>query len=112
VFFQLPAKIDLIGVSIVIEPLISLLHDQNSRAEKLGISSAIFNARSLPDTARLVFTTAETSQSDKFRNFVNRLRITQRLDRVIIDECHVILSSKSTYRKGLARLGEVVNYQT
>jgi len=110
--FQLPASIGSIGVSIVIEPLVSLLQDQQARAKKLGISSAIFNARSPPDSSRLVFTTPETFLSSDFRDFVNRLRITQQLDRVIIDECHVILNSKQSFRKRLARLGEVVELNT
>ncbi len=110
--FQLPAKLGSLGVSIVIEPLVSLLQDQHRRARTLGISSAIFDARNPPDSARLVFTTPETFVSKDFRNFVNRLRITQLLDRVFIDEVHVILSTKNTFRRSLSRLGDVVDLRT
>ena len=110
--FQFPATLGSIGVTIVIEPLLSLLQDQLSRAKTLGISSAIFNARSPPDSARLVFTTPETFLGLDFRNYINRLRITQQLDRVIIDECHIILNRKESFRKNLGRLGEVVDLKT
>ena len=69
--FQLPATLGFIGVTIIIEPLLSLLQDQLSRAKTLGISSAIFNARTPPDSARLVFTTPETFLSLDFRNYIN-----------------------------------------
>ncbi len=100
------------GVSIIIEPLVSLLQDQLSRAKNLGISSAIFNARIPPDSARLVFTTPETFLSLDFRNFVNRLRILQRLDRVFIDEVQVVLNTKESFRRVLGRLREVVDLKT
>ena len=102
----------MIGVTIIIEPLLSLLQDQLSRAKTLGISSAIFNARSSPDSARLVFTTPETFLGLDFRNYINRLRITQQLDRVIINKYHIILNRKESFRKSLGRLGEVVDLKT
>ena len=110
--FQLPASLGSLGVTIVIEPLVSLLSDQVSRARSLGISSAIFNSRSPPDSARLVFTTPEAFISLDFRNFVNRLRISYQLDRVVIDECHVVLNAKTTFRKDLKRLREIVDLRT
>ena len=112
VLFQLPSFLGSFGVSILIEPLVSLLQDQFSRAPTLGISSAIFNARSPPDSACLVFTTPETFLSLDFRNFINRLRITYRLDRVFIDEVQVVLNLKESFRKRLSRLGEIVNFKT
>jgi len=110
--FQLPSFLGSFRVSIIIEPLVSLLQDQHSRAKTLGISSAIFDARNPPDSASLVFTTPETFLSSDFRNFVNRLRITYRLDRVYIDEVQVVLNSKQSFRRELSRLGEVVNLKT
>ena len=110
--FQFPANLGLIGVTIVIEPLLSLLQDQLSRVKTLGISLAIFNARSPLDLARLVFTTPETFLGLDFWNYINQLRITQQLDRVIIDECHIILNRKESFQKSLGRLGEVVDLKT
>ena len=102
----------MIEITIIIEPLLSLLQDQLSRAKTLGISSAIFNARSPLDSARLVFTTLETFLGLDFRNYINRLRITQQLDRVIIDKYYIIFNRKESFRKSLGRLGEVVDLKT
>ena len=111
-FFQIPGLIDPLGVTIVILPLISLLFDQLKRAKKLNISSTIYDPRNPPDSVRLVFTTPETSLSESFQNFLSRLRTFHQLDRIIIDECHIILSKNSTFRKQLSQLGELLVFKT
>ena len=111
-FFQIPGLVDPLGVTIVILPLISLLFDQLQRAKKLNISSTIYDPRNPPDSVRLVFTTPETSLSENFQNFLSRLRTFHQLDRIIIDECHVILNKKSTFRKYLSQLGELFVFKT
>lgn len=110
--FQLPAFLDTIGTTIVILPLLSLLEDQFRRAKALNISTDIFNPRKPPDSARLVFTTPETSLTVDFRHFLNRLRATQQLDRIVFDECHVILNRKQQFRKQLGQLGQLIELNT
>ncbi|TKA25363.1 hypothetical protein B0A49_13552, partial [Cryomyces minteri] len=44
--------------------------------------------------------------------FLNRLRATQQLDRIVIDECHVVLSRKYTFRKQLQQLGKLMMAET
>ena len=111
-FFQIPSLIDPLGVTIVILPLISLLYDQLSRAKRLNISATIYNPRNPPDSVRLVFTTPETSLTRGFQSYLSRIRTFKQLDRIIIDECHLILNNNSNFRKQLGRLGELIDFKT
>lgn len=111
-YFQLPASLDFLGVTIVILPLLSLLQDQLARAKALNIVATIFSPRSPPDSAQLVFTTPETSLETDFQNFLSRLRQFKRLDRIVIDECHVVLNTRQTFRKQLGRLGDLIGNNT
>ncbi len=96
----------------MILPLLSLLQDQLARAKALNISAAIFNVRNPPESAQLVFTTPETSLGSGFQDFLNRLRQFKRLDRIVIDECHVILNKSQTFRRKLGQLGDLVEKNT
>ena len=99
--YQLPASIDLLEVTIVVLPLNSLIQDQFAIAQALNIATAIFNANHPPDSAQLVFTTPETSLITDFQNFLLRLQQFKRLDRIIIDECHIALNKSQTFRRNL-----------
>ena len=102
--YQIPSLIDLLEVTIVILSLISLLFDQLNRARRLNISATIFDSRNPPDSTRLVFTTPETSLNLEFQSFLQRLRTFYQLDRIVIDEYHVILNKKQHFRKRLSQL--------
>lgn len=47
-----------------------------------------------------------------FQNFLNRLRQFKRLDRLVIDECHVILNRKLGWRRNLQKLGNLIEKET
>ena len=47
-----------------------------------------------------------------FQNFLARLRQFKRLDRIVLDECHVILNKSQNFRRNLRRLGELIEQKT
>lgn len=104
--FLLPAYIST-GVSIIIVPLISLQEDLYTRATKIGIPSVIWTSAELYTTARLVFTTPETFFLPEFHQFIGSLSYSRRLDRIYIDECHLILEGKDAFRPRLRDLGRL-----
>lgn len=55
--------------------------------------------------------TPEGSRTDRFIRFMNRLRGQQRLDRIVIDECHVVLNDQATFRPRLRELGDLNRMQ-
>ena len=48
--------------------------------------------------------TSESVQSDSFADFVNELRARERLNRIIVDECHVVLNDQPNFRPCLRNL--------
>jgi superfamily II DNA helicase RecQ len=97
--FMLPAYTTLSGTSIVVVPLKALQHDLVSRCSKQCIIARIWNEDECYNDANLVFVTPESASSPKFLDFINSLLIQHQLDRIFIDECHLLLSNSNTFRK-------------
>ncbi|KAK7177507.1 DNA helicase [Paraphaeosphaeria sporulosa] len=110
--FMLPAWAEQGGTTVVVVPLIALRGDMKRRCSKLGISCAAWESRHPPDAAAIVLVTPESAVTDGFATFVNRLRATRQLDRIVIDECHIVLNRRYTFRKQMQQLGKLVAAET
>ncbi len=110
--FMLPAWCSQGGTSIVVVPLIALRQDMKQRCESMGITCAEWNSRRPPDAVKIVLVTPESAVSDGFRTFINRLRATQVLDRIVIDECHVVLNEQHNFRRQMQQLGDLMDVET
>jgi superfamily II DNA helicase RecQ len=83
------------------------------RCDELDISCVEWvGGRSPPDAASMVLMTPEAALDGEGSTFINRLRQTQRFDRIVIDECHVVLNTESKFRPKLRRLGELARVET
>ncbi|KAL8991046.1 MAG: hypothetical protein Q9169_007961 [Polycauliona sp. 2 TL-2023] len=105
--FMLPAFCGEGGITIVVVPLIALRQDLHRRCQEMGIDCREWNRRSPPDDARIVLVTPESVRSEDFIRFMNRIRGQERLDRIVIDECHVVLNDQQDFRPRLQELGEL-----
>lgn len=56
----------------------------------------------------MVLVTPESGVSKAFQQFVNLLRNTYRLDRIVIDECHIVLASRPNFRPKMRPSGELL----
>ncbi|KAF9733878.1 hypothetical protein PMIN01_08221 [Paraphaeosphaeria minitans] len=110
--FMLPAWAEQGGSTIVVVPLIVLRGDMKRRCEKLGISCAACESRHPPDAAAVVLVTPESAVTQEFATFMNRLRAMRQLDRIVIDECHIVLNRRYTFRKQMQQLGKLVAAET
>jgi len=110
--FMLPAWVEQGGTTVVVVPLIALRGDMMRRCKELGISCAEWESRRPPDAAAVVMVTPESAVTEDFATFLNRLRATRQLDRIVIDECHIVLNRQYTFRKEMQRLGKLVGAQT
>jgi superfamily II DNA helicase RecQ len=59
-----------------------------------------------------MFVTPEAAVSKAFRQYINRQRAIGRLDRIVIDECHVILDLLNRFRSWLLALRNLVQAET
>ncbi|CAM1507686.1 Fc.00g073270.m01.CDS01, partial [Cosmosporella sp. VM-42] len=106
--FILPAFYTPTGVTIVISPLVALQNDMDVRCAKMGIDAYVWKSRGIQRAASLVFVTPESAVSKGFQTFVERMHGQQKLDRVVVDECHTVLQFSKTFRPQIGRLGETL----
>ncbi|KAF2008251.1 P-loop containing nucleoside triphosphate hydrolase protein, partial [Aaosphaeria arxii CBS 175.79] len=110
--FMLPAWAEQGGTTVVVVPLIALRGDIHRRCQKVGISCAEWENRRPPDAAAVVLVTPESAVKVECTTFLNRMRATRRLDRIVIDECHIVLNRRYTFRKEMQPLGKLVGAET
>src|SRR5277367_6555500 len=111
--FMLPAYCISGGTTVVIIPLCSLQEDLERRCKEARIECVQWDSRKPHETASIVLVTPESAVTKTFNTYINRLRGTYQLDRVVIDECHVVLDSGPDFRPKLRALGaEMVQWGT
>ena len=93
VLFMLPAFVQVGGVSIVVVPLKALRADMVVRCRKVNIRCAVWEHGQAVDRASIVLVMPEKAVSPAFGTFISQVRQTQQLDRIVIDECYVILNN-------------------
>lgn len=71
-----------------------------------------WESRRPPDEASIVLVTPESALSSDFITFMNQLRVVHRLDRIVIDECHIILNDQADFRPQMQRLGQLIAAKT
>jgi superfamily II DNA helicase RecQ len=59
-----------------------------------------------------VLVTPESAVGEAFATFLNRLQATRQLDRIVIDECHIVLNRQYMFRKQMQQLGRLVAAET
>jgi RecQ family ATP-dependent DNA helicase len=110
--FMLPAWAEQGGTTVVVVPLIALRGDMTRRCKALGISCVEWEAMHPPDGAAVVLVTPESAVGEAFATFLNRLRALRQLDRIVIDECHMVLNRQYDFRKQMQHLGKLVAAET
>jgi superfamily II DNA helicase RecQ len=111
VLFMLPASVSS-GVTIVVVPLVALRFDMKERCDQLGMVSAEWDSQRPHEWAQVMFVTPEAAVGEAFGQYINRQRAMGRLDRIVVDECHVVLDSLSGFRSRLLALRNLVRAET
>ncbi|KAG9512641.1 hypothetical protein KCU93_g10298, partial [Aureobasidium melanogenum] len=106
--FMLPASLASARTTILIVSLISLRLDLVGRCRELGMDPILFAqaediTAGMDSAPALVFVSLELAVRPPFKQYARKLYDTGNLDRIVIDECHLILTSRH-YRKQMAQL--------
>ncbi|KAI8931122.1 hypothetical protein NX059_012132 [Plenodomus lindquistii] len=110
--FMLPASLSPSGITVVIAPYKALRDDLQVRCTEQGISCAIWDGQRPPYWASIVLITPESAVTKSFGRFLDEQRMLRQLDRIVIDECHVLLESSQSWRPDLLRLMEMTEKGT
>lgn len=106
--FMLPAFCTPDGVTIVVTPLVALENDMEERCGRMGIDGYIWKSRGVQRGTALVFVTPESAVTKGYRGFVERIHGQQKLDRVVVDECHTVLEWTRKFRPQIGELGQTL----
>lgn len=105
--FLLPAYCAYDGVTVVIVPLLALQGDLKRRCDEHQIDSHVWSY-GRAKTSKIVFVTPESAASEGFHSFITDLIVRQQLDRVVVDECHMVLGATFRFRPEFLKLGRTV----
>lgn len=100
--FMLPALLKDAKTTVVITPLVALGDDLLRRCKEASISSFIYG-KSRPREAKIVIVVTETANSQQFSQFILDLHLDGKLDRIVFDEAHKIVTDIN-YRPKLEHL--------
>ncbi len=111
-YFQIPSLIanleSIHSLSIVVLPFIALKLDLLARLQRLGLRVEDWGG-SISSKTQILLISYESVISHRFKEFAIRQIHQNRLDRIYIDECHVILDANSEFRPKLRDLGEILD---
>ena len=106
--FFLPTLMEREMTTVVIVPLIAVMHDLRSRCIEAGISCAVWDPKNpLRVNTNLLFVAVEHAVEARFQDHLQILHGTGRLKRMVMDEAHVALTHRS-FRPGMRKLVSVL----
>lgn len=107
--FTLPASYEFSQVTVVVVPFIALRQDAVRQSRGLRVASYSWDSsKDIPNSCRLLFVTPESAVSEEFLINLHRLRTMGRLDRIVLDECHLLLAKDASFRPAFQHLWQLV----
>ena len=108
--FMLPCTLPDARVTILIVPLVSLHGDMLRRVKEVSIDHLEWHPGESREAA-LVLVSAEAASSKDFIKYARRLIAEQKLDRIVVDECHLTVIA-ADYRPSIVELTAIRSLRT
>ncbi|KAM0720756.1 hypothetical protein Q7P37_004893 [Cladosporium fusiforme] len=108
--FMLPCSLPDAGITILIVPLVALHGDMLRRVREMKIDHLEWQPGESRE-ASLILVSAEAVSSKEFMKYARRLIAEQKLDRIVIDECHLTVTA-AEYRPSIVQLTAIRSLRT
>ncbi|KAM0716825.1 hypothetical protein Q7P37_007628 [Cladosporium fusiforme] len=108
--FMLPCTLPDAGITVLVVPLVSLHGDMLRRIKEMSIDHLEWHPGESRKAA-LVLVSAEAASSKDFIKYARRLIAEQKLDRIVIDECHLTVTA-ANYRESMVDLTMIRGLKT
>ena len=95
------------GMTVVVVPLVVLKDDLVERCQSMGIDAAAWDWRNQPIGRRIVVVVMEASIEEDFSELLRKVKENEGLDRIVINEVHMVMNESETFRPRLRDLGEL-----
>jgi RecQ family ATP-dependent DNA helicase len=98
VVFMAPAWYETQKTTVVIVPFVALIEEMQDRCKEQNLSCYIWKNSNVilsQRMAQVILVSVNHAVTPEFRQFLIRLEEAERLSRIVIDECHVLLTQRS-----------------
>lgn len=115
--YQIPAVIQEKKLTVVIEPLLALIHDQVKKLLKLGISAAYLDSTQSDKEQEAVMENLRNGDVQILYVAPERLETGilslaedyNKIGMIVIDECHCVTTWGNTFRESYLTIGEAID---
>jgi superfamily II DNA helicase RecQ len=100
--FMLPAWLEGARTTVVISPFVALANDTEKRCKEARIDCIQWRD-GLRRRTKVVVVSAESAVSPEFMHYMTELYLSHQLDRVVLDECHLVITAAG-FREAMHKL--------
>lgn len=114
--YQIPAVIQKKKLTVVIEPLLALIHDQVKKLQSLDVSAAYLDSTQTDNEQKSVMEALCNGNVQILyiaperleKNILTRIEKENEIGMVVVDECHCVATWGNTFREAYLTIGEYI----
>lgn len=115
--YQIPAVIQENAMTIVLEPLLALIHDQVQKLQSLGISAAYLDSTQSKIERESVMESLKNGEVQILylaperleTGILSQIKKNNKIGMIVVDECHCVVSWGYSFRESYLTIGEYIN---
>lgn len=115
--YQIPAVIQRDAITIVLEPLLALIHDQVQKLQSLGISAAYLDSTQSKAERKSVMESLRNGEVQILylaperldTGILSQIEKNNKIGMIVVDECHCVVSWGYSFREAYLKIGEYID---